>query len=340
MTTIVQTITDLDTPPAKTDPVNFDFRADRFFTQLDDLAEEINIWTGQVNAVAVEVNTNASIAESAKNAAISAVGISAWATGTACSTGDTVYGSDGHSYRAIQPSTGVNPVDDDGTYWTRLTGSDGLIPGVIMPFTGTIAAGRPYNRMTGASDMRYALCDGNTYTSPDGVSVTTPDLSDKFIRGKGSDSDIGDTGGAETHSHSGSVSSAGSHSHSVSVSGHTLTQAEMPSHSHSFSGSTNTNGHHTHTPSLTGNSGSGLTRALEWQSTSDSGYSDLTTGGTIAGAGGHSHTLSGSIGSSGSGGSHNHGASAGSAGSHTHSVTVSDGTSMPPYYVTAWIMKL
>jgi len=77
-----------------------------------------------------------------------------------------------------------------------------LIPrGVIVMWSGSIS-----NIPSG-----WALCDGRTYTAPDGTQVTTPDLRDRFIVGAGNSYSPGSTGGQNTV---------------------TLTVAEMPSHSH------------------------------------------------------------------------------------------------------------
>ena len=54
---ITQNITNLPTPPQRTDPANFDSRADAFMAALDDLASEINTWAGQTNDVADDVVT-------------------------------------------------------------------------------------------------------------------------------------------------------------------------------------------------------------------------------------------------------------------------------------------
>ncbi len=121
MTTITQTISSLSTPPSKSDPTNFDDRADAFLAELPDLADEINAWATEANTVAGEVSDGASTATTQAAAAVAAVGISAWVDSTTYAAGDTVYGTDGHSYRAVQANTDVDPVSDSGAYWTCLT---------------------------------------------------------------------------------------------------------------------------------------------------------------------------------------------------------------------------
>lgn len=91
---------------------------------------------------------------------------------------------------------------------------DELLSGMVVPFKGMVNSnGHPVNRMTGLEDGKYALCDGRTYAAPDGISVITPDLRDKFIAGAGRSYAQGVTGG----------------SNSV-----VLTVAEMPAHTHSI----------------------------------------------------------------------------------------------------------
>jgi len=70
-------------------------------------------------------------------------------------------------------------------------GNDLLPSGVILMWSGTIA-----NIPTG-----WGLCNGSTYTAPDGSQVSTPDLRNKFIYGVNATEDPGATGGSSTHNH-------------------------------------------------------------------------------------------------------------------------------------------
>lgn len=89
---------------------------------------------------------------------------------------------------------------------------DELLSGMVIPFKGAVNSnGHPVNRLTGNEDVKYALCDGRTYSAPDGFSVVTPDLRDKFIAGAGGSYLQGATGGSEAVE---------------------LTLEQMPTHSH------------------------------------------------------------------------------------------------------------
>ncbi len=139
-----------------------------------------------------------------------------------------------------------------------------LLPrGVIVMWSGSIASIPP----------GWALCDGGTYTAPDGAQVTTPNLKDRFIVGAGGSYSVGATGGSNTV---------------------TLTVDQIPSHTHSASCSTD--GEHTHTyyPKANGLS-------MPRGSYSDSGFQYPVTG-TTDPAGSHSHTIT--IGATGGGQPH------------------------------------
>lgn len=130
MTKITQKITQLPTPPTRTDIANFDTRADTFLPALVTLGTQANTWATQANQVATEIDQANTAAQSAKasaqsaaTAAESVAGATAWAAGTAYAVGQCVYGSNGHTYRAVSASTGVNPATDTSGKWTRLSAS-------------------------------------------------------------------------------------------------------------------------------------------------------------------------------------------------------------------------
>jgi hypothetical protein len=136
---------------------------------------------------------------------------------------------------------------------------------------------------------------------------STPDLRDRFIVGAGSTYAVNATGGSATSTPAGSIS----------VTGTALTEAQMPKHFHSLRGP---GGPFTSTvPSATasgsGNYGGGT------PDDGSVGYGTNSVGGNSA------------SGSSGTGTSNGD--------THTHSATFtgSSGSSLPPYYALAYIMK-
>lgn len=136
----------------------------------------------------------------------------------------------------------------------------------------------------------WAICDG---------SQTTPDLRGRFVLASGTGSGLtartlGQTGGEQSHA---------------------LTTAELPSHSHTASGSSSSDGSHSHTY----NSGHGSDWGIANGSHAGDEIGRQDRGNTTSWGGSHSHTISLSVGSSGSGTAHN---------------------IMPPYYVLAFIMRV
>lgn len=102
------------TPPVSTTPVE---------TSPDKYCAEKHADSAALSAeFAVIAETGA---EAAKAAAIAASGATLWLIGTAYVIGDTVFGSDGHTYRCIVNSTGDNPVTAPDGHWTNLTGNIG-----------------------------------------------------------------------------------------------------------------------------------------------------------------------------------------------------------------------
>ncbi len=136
----------------------------------------------------------------------------------------------------------------------------------------------------------WAICDGLQ---------GTPDLRGRFVLASGTGSGLaartlGQTGGEQSHA---------------------LTTAELPSHSHTGSGSATSAGGHSHTYHSGHGSQSGI--ASGDYNAGEIGYRD--TSNTTTTEGNHSHTVSLTVSSSGSGTAHN---------------------IMPPYYVLAFIMRV
>lgn len=91
--------------------------------------------------------------------------------------------------------------------------SSGIHGGCIW-FDGTVnSAGRPIDVKTGQPDLNYGVCDGRTYTAPDGRKVSTINARDRFLVVAGGKYGKGSTGGAEKVTST--VSTTASHKHDV-----------------------------------------------------------------------------------------------------------------------------
>jgi hypothetical protein len=85
--------------------------------------------------------------------------------------------------------------------------NNALPPGAIIMWNGTSS-----NIPNG-----YVLCNGSQYTDRNGNNITSPNMTDKFVKGVAA---VGTTGGNH------------SISRTVEISGHELSRAEIPSHTH------------------------------------------------------------------------------------------------------------
>lgn len=131
----------------------------------------------------------------------------------------------------------------------------------------------------------WALCNGAN---------GTPDLRDRFIVGAGSTYSVAAVGGAANT---------------------TLVEANLPAHTHSFSATTSSNGSHSHTYLLHVQTFGGASVAGAASAAVTANQNSTAT----SSDGAHTHTVSGTTGSTGSGTSF---------------------TNLPPYYALAYIMKL
>lgn len=147
----------------------------------------------------------------------------------------------------------------------------------------------------GSIPSGWYLCNGSN---------GTPDLRDRFIVGAGSTYAVGATGGA------------------ASV---TLTEAQLPAHTHAITATTASAGDHTHAVYDPGHA-----------------HSYTSPGGTGTIAGGFGISAIGAV-----TGAATTGISLGTAGAHTHVITATAATTgsgasienRPPYYALAYIMK-
>lgn len=120
--------------------------------------------------------------------------------------------------RIVDGNEGANRVltsDANGVASWQAPSTGALPRGVIVMWFGLI------NDVPGG----WALCDGGTYTAPNGDQVTTPDLRDRFIVGARQD----DGGVAKTNVKGSLMKTGGEHEHRLTI-------AEMPSHTHEESG--------------------------------------------------------------------------------------------------------
>ena len=163
--------------------------------------------------------------------------------------------------------------------WTTIETS-GVPSGGIIMWSGTNAD----------IPSGFVLCDGNN---------STPNLTDRFIIGRGGSTNTNSTGGSNTVTLA--TNNLPSHSHGIG----NIATAGAGSHSHSADGNlaTDSSGNHTH--------GDGN------YATGNSGNHTHGDGNLSAAAGGdHSHNFNANTGNSGS---HSHNGSTSNTGSHNHS---------------------
>lgn len=107
----------------------------------------------------------------------------------------------------------------DWRYLQYETAVPTVIPGAIIAFDGAFGGQSnryPINTMTGKVDISYAICDGAAHTTEDGRTVTTPDLTNRFIKGS-APAGVGQTGGG-----------SGTASVTTTIGGTTLSLANLP----------------------------------------------------------------------------------------------------------------
>ena len=117
-------ITSLPNPPTRSDPVNFNSRADAFLSALPAFATEANALQADVNAKQTAAATSASNAAAAELAANAAANVTAWVSGTTYAVGNVRYSPITFlSYRRKTAGAGTTDPGADSTNWQLINGT-------------------------------------------------------------------------------------------------------------------------------------------------------------------------------------------------------------------------
>ena len=194
------------------------------------------------------------------------------------------------TYGLLKPQVGAS----SDTWGTTINADLDAIDSIVAGVAASVAA----NALSIVPSGAILLWSGSVASIPSGWLLCdgtsgTPNLKDRFVVGAGNAYAVGATGGADTIA---------------------LLAGNMPAHTHGFSATTSGAGAHTHSttaPLIGANSGT------------NSGFAggniyNPTTYASINGVGDHTHTVSGTTTSHGSGVAHEN---------------------RPPYYALAYIMK-
>lgn len=124
-------------------------------------------------------------AEAAETATIALAGATAWDSGTTYALNDPVIGSNQATYRSAQNTNlNHNPVTDDGTWWTRVTGTDFLTDD--LDCNGKTFQGSSYDQIadaslgTGTHTFDYSSGDGQQITATGDITLGVSN----FVSGK------------------------------------------------------------------------------------------------------------------------------------------------------------
>jgi hypothetical protein len=117
-------ITALPQPPTRSDPVNFNSRADAFLSALPTFATEANELQADVNAKQTAAATSATNAAAAELAANAAANVTAWVSGTTYAVGNVRYSPITFlSYRRKTAGAGTTDPSADSTNWQLINGT-------------------------------------------------------------------------------------------------------------------------------------------------------------------------------------------------------------------------
>ena len=117
-------ITALPNPPTRSDPVNFNSRADAFLSALPTFATEANALQADVNAKQTDAAASAAAALASENAANAASNVTAWVSGTTYAIGNVRYSPITFlSYRRKTAGAGTTDPSADSTNWQLINGT-------------------------------------------------------------------------------------------------------------------------------------------------------------------------------------------------------------------------
>lgn len=114
----------LPVAPTRSDPVNFNSRADAFLSALPTFATEANALQDDVNAKQTAAATSAANALASENAANAAANVTAWVSGTTYAIGNVRYSPITFlSYRRKTAGAGTTDPSADSTNWQLINGT-------------------------------------------------------------------------------------------------------------------------------------------------------------------------------------------------------------------------
>ena len=117
-------ITNLPTPPTRSDPVNFNSRADAFLAALPAFATEANALQTDINAKQTAAATSAANALASENAAAANSGATIWVSGTTYAIGNVRFSPVNFlSYRRKTAGAGTTDPSADNTNWQLINGT-------------------------------------------------------------------------------------------------------------------------------------------------------------------------------------------------------------------------
>lgn len=140
-------ITSLPTPPTRSDPVNFNSRADAFLTALPTFATEANTLQADVNAKQTDASNSAAAALASELASAASSTATIWVSGTTYAVGNVRFSPVNYlSYRRKTAGAGTTDPSADSTNWQLINGTGNVDLGSTQTLTNkTFSTGSVWN---------------------------------------------------------------------------------------------------------------------------------------------------------------------------------------------------